>query len=204
MTRVYCRSPSQMNAFRQSGSSSRATVKRILAGAIHGGADKKVAWAFLTRGTKVGWGRQIDFSSSKNIVFLRYGAEQECSGYLFVLGVRNARATFLYWASPQSGRISTDCAGNRVRLPAAGGKWLPPCRHRGTVASGLPRAGRFCDQRSCSLRTVAFQNGMIATGYVPSVLPGPDCCEKSTGPAICRAACPAGIAPVRRRNVRAA
>jgi hypothetical protein len=87
MTRVYCRSPSQMNAFRQSGSSSRATVKRILAGAIHGGADKKVAWAFLTRGTKVGWGRQIDFSSSKNIVFLRYGAEQECSGYLFVLGV---------------------------------------------------------------------------------------------------------------------
>jgi hypothetical protein len=43
----------------------------------------------MTRGTKVGRGRQIDFSSSKNIVFLRYGAEQECSGYLFVLGVKS-------------------------------------------------------------------------------------------------------------------
>ena len=50
-----------------------------------------VARAFLTRGTKVGWGRQTDFSSSKNIVFLQYGAEQECSGYIFVLGVIPAR-----------------------------------------------------------------------------------------------------------------
>jgi len=46
----------------------------------------------MTRGTKVGWGRQIDFSSSKNIVFLRYGAEHECSGYLFVLGVKSDEA----------------------------------------------------------------------------------------------------------------
>jgi hypothetical protein len=29
----------------------------------------------------------------KNIVFFYEGAEQECSGYIFVLGVRNARAT---------------------------------------------------------------------------------------------------------------
>ena len=51
--------------------------------------------AGMTRGTKVGWVRQIDFSSLKNIVFLQYGAEQECSGYIFVLGVRIAGITCL-------------------------------------------------------------------------------------------------------------
>ena len=44
-------------------------------------------------GDKSRLGRQIDFSSSKNIVFFEGWAGQECPGYLFVLGVWNARAT---------------------------------------------------------------------------------------------------------------
>jgi hypothetical protein len=59
------------------------------------GRGTTVARAFLMRGTKVGWVRQIDFSSLKNIVFLQYGAEQECSGYIFFPGVRFAGSTCL-------------------------------------------------------------------------------------------------------------
>jgi hypothetical protein len=33
--------------------------------------------------------------SLKNIVFLQYGAEQECAGYIFAPRVRNARAALL-------------------------------------------------------------------------------------------------------------
>ena len=35
----------------------------------------------------------MDSSSLKNIVFLRYGAEQECSGYIFVPRVWNGGPT---------------------------------------------------------------------------------------------------------------
>ena len=58
-----------------------------------------MARAFLMRGTKVVLWRQKDFNSLNNAVFFEVWAGQECPGYLFVLGVRNARATFLSLAS---------------------------------------------------------------------------------------------------------
>ena len=51
------------------------------------------AWAGMTRGTKVVLWRQNDFNSLNNAVFFEGWAGQECPGYLFVHGVRNALAT---------------------------------------------------------------------------------------------------------------
>ena len=53
----------------------------------------------MTRGTKVVLWRQNDFNSLNNAVFFVGWAGQECPGYLFVHGVKNARATFLSPAS---------------------------------------------------------------------------------------------------------
>jgi hypothetical protein len=71
----------------------------------------------MTSRTKVGWGRQVAFSSSKNIVFLRYGAEQECSGYLLSSASRMSVLRFVV----------------RV-IPVRRKRRKPLCRHRNLIS----------------------------------------------------------------------
>ncbi len=82
-------------------------------------------------------------------MFLQYGAEQECSGYLFVLGVRNARATFDFHkaasqfavASPcdpvADGFGAKGCRGSHTELVFGGAGWCRVVPGGGALAGGM-------------------------------------------------------------------
>ena len=57
------------------------------------GAGWRARRAGMTPRTKVVLWRQTDFNSVNNEMFFEVWAGQECPGYLFVLGVSNARVT---------------------------------------------------------------------------------------------------------------